>query len=77
MPRLIPVHYGKFCKFLEYVGLTFKRQKGSHLVYVRDDLPRPIIVPKKKALSRNIILTNLRSLGISKEKYLDIITKIR
>lgn len=77
MSRLIPVHYGKFCKFLEYIGLTFKRQKGSHLVYVRDDLPRPVIVPEKKILSRNVIMTNLRTLDISKEKYLEIMAKIK
>lgn len=77
MPRLEPIHYGKFCKFLEYVGCAFKRQKGSHLIYVRDDLIRPIVVPAKKNLSRTVILSNLKTLGIDREKYLRILSEIK
>lgn len=77
MPRLEPVYYGKFCKFLEYVGCTFKRQKGSHLIYVRNDLIRPIVVPAKKNLSRAVIQSNLKTLGIDRDKYLRILSKIK
>lgn len=54
MPHLTPVHYGKFCKFLEYIGCEFDRQKGSHLIYKRSDLNRPIVFPASKELSRII-----------------------
>lgn len=77
MPRLEPIHYGQFCKFLEYVGCTFKRQKGSHLIYVRDDLVHPIVVPAKKNLSRTVIQSNLKTLGIDRDKYLRILSEIK
>ncbi|MCD4780047.1 MAG: type II toxin-antitoxin system HicA family toxin [Candidatus Omnitrophica bacterium] len=77
MPRLTPIHYGKFCKFLDYVGCSFKHQTGSHLIYTRTDLRRPIVVPKKKQLSMTVIQSNLRTLVISKEKYLEIIKIIK
>ena len=77
MSRLEPIHYGKFCKFLEHVGCTFKRQRGSHLIYVRDDLPRPIVVPAKKNLSFTVIQANLRTLGIDRDKYLRILSEIK
>ena len=77
MSRLIPVHYGKFCKFLEYVGCEFVRKTGSHLIYRRNDLPRSIVVPEHKELSMTVIFSNLKTLGISKEKYQEIMEKIK
>ncbi len=77
MPHLVPVHYGKFAKFLEYIGCEFVRQKGSHLIYKRSDLNRPIVFPASKQLSRIVIANNLKTLNISKEKYLEIMGKIR
>lgn len=77
MPHLTPVHYGKFCKFLEYIGCQFVRQKGSHLIYRRNDLPRSIVVPEHKELSMTVIMSNLKTLGISKEKYQEIMEKIK
>jgi len=77
MPHLTPLHYGKFWKFLEYVGCRFERQRGSHLIYTRSDLARPIVFPAKKQLSRTVILSNLKTLNISKEKYLEIMQKIK
>ena len=77
MQHLTPIHYGKFTKFLEYIGCEFERQKGSHLIYKRSDLKRPIVFPAHKELSRTVILNNLRTLNISKEKYLEILEKIK
>ncbi len=76
MPHLTPIHYGKFCKFLEYIGCEFKRKKGSHLIYTRHDLSRPIVIPEHKHLSLIVITGNLKTLGISKEKYLKLLEKI-
>jgi predicted RNA binding protein YcfA (HicA-like mRNA interferase family) len=75
MPRLKPVSWQKFEKFLLKSGCKFERQKGDHRVYSKQGLKRPIIIPAVKELPRNVILSNLRTLGISKEDYLRIITK--
>lgn len=77
MPHLTPINSWKFHKFLEYVGCEFKRKKGSHLIYHRSDLSRPIVVPERKELPTFVILNNLRLLNISKEKYLLILEKIK
>jgi len=76
MPHLTPISYKKFEKFLLYIGCTFKRQKGSHRVYWRTDLVRPVIVPAHKKLSVFVIRTNLRTLNISHEQYLEILNKM-
>jgi len=77
MPRLVPIYYGKFAKFLEYIGCEFDRKKGSHLIYKRSDLLRPIVFPASKELSTIVIMSNLKTLGISKDKYLEIFEKIK
>lgn len=59
-----------FEKFLLEHGCTFKRMKGDHRVYTRDELKRPLIVPQYDPLPPFIILNNLRILGASKEALL-------
>ena len=73
MPRLTPIHYRKFEKFLKYVGCVFIRQKGDHLIYNRSDLKRPIVVPKDISIPPFVIRNNLRTLQISIKEYLNII----
>ncbi len=76
MPRLTPIHWKKFEKFLLYVGCTFERQKGDHRVYWRDGLKRPVILPTRSNLPVFIIRNNLRTLNISTQDYLQILKKI-
>ncbi len=36
----------ELARLCEADGWTFDRQKGSHMVYVKEGVPRPIVVPK-------------------------------
>lgn len=76
MPHIAPIHYGLFHKFLLYVGCEFHRKKGSHSIYKRFDLHRPIVVPERKNIPVFIIKNNLKLLNISNEKYLEILEKL-
>ena len=38
----------ELAKLCEAEGWTFDRQKGSHMVYVKEGVPRPIIIPKRR-----------------------------
>ncbi len=76
MPRITPINWKKFEKFLLYVGCRFDRQKGDHRIYWREGLPRPIVVPRDAQLPVFIIRNNLRILQISAEEYLDILKRI-
>lgn len=76
MTRIAPLHWRDFEKFLFYVGCEFKREKGDHRVYWREGIRRPIIVPREKDLPIFIIRNNLRTLGIGREEYLEIMKKI-
>ena len=76
MAALRPIRYSKFEKFLKAVGCHLVRQVGDHRVWDRPDLIRPVIVRTKKDLPIMEIKSNLRTLGISTQEYLNIIEKI-
>jgi len=76
VPHLTPIDYKTFHKFLIYIGCTFIRKHGSHCIYTRSDLKRPIVVPERKEIPTFVILNNLRLLNIPKEKYLKILEEI-
>ena len=67
------VDWKRFEKFLLKIGCEFKSQESRHLKYKKPGLPRPIIVPKAKELPDSIIMNNLRTLGISREYFVEVI----
>ena len=73
MPKLRPVPWKAFEKFLLRSGCIFKRQEGSHRVYWKDGISRPIIVQAKSKVPVFIIQNNLRTLGIDRADYLHAI----
>lgn len=76
MTRLAPVHYRKFERFLLSVGCRFVRQKGDHRIYVKEGLPRPLVVPAVKYKYQFFIIrNNLRLLNISIEEYCSFMSK--
>jgi predicted RNA binding protein YcfA (HicA-like mRNA interferase family) len=77
MGKLTPVSPQEFEKFLKYIGCTFVRQKGSHRVFTRAGLIRPVIVPFHSGdLPTFVVRNNLRVLNISLEDYLDILSRM-
>ena len=76
MARLTPIHWKRFEKFLLFMGCHFEREKGDHRIYWRGDLKRPVVIPRDKELPVFVIRNNLRILGISPKKYLEILKRI-
>jgi predicted RNA binding protein YcfA (HicA-like mRNA interferase family) len=76
MPRLVPIHWKTFEKFLLYVGCRLEREKGDHRIYSRDGLKRPVVVPRDTQLPVFIIRNNLRVLNIEVKTYLEIMKRL-
>lgn len=76
MPRLTPVDWKKFDKFLLFIGCNFIREKGDHRIYWRDGLRRPIVIPRDNPLPIFVIRNNLKVLGMSVDEYLEILKRI-
>ncbi len=71
MPKIIPISWRKFGKFLLSVGCELHHTGGDHLIYKKKGLKRPIVVPKIRDIPQFIILNNLRVLGINRDEYLE------
>ena len=76
MPKIHPVPWKVFEKFLLRAGCVLKRQESSHRVYTREGLKRPIILQAKGAVPVFIILNNLRTLGMDRDEYLAIVESL-
>ncbi len=75
MPRLTPVHWKTLeCVFLAD-GFRFERQKGSHRSYVKPGVLRPVIIPTYKEVGVEIIKRNLRTAGMSRERYFRLLAQ--
>ena len=75
MPRLASISWKEFERFLLSSGCEFKRQKGSHRVYTKTGLKRPLVVPTYGEVPIFIIRNNLRILGVTIEEYLNILKR--
>ena len=73
MPKICTIHYRKLARVFERKGFVLDRQEGDHLIYVRKDIKRPIIIPMYKSIPVFIILNNLKTAGISRQEYLELL----
>ena len=69
MPRITPVNWKVLeCIFLKN-GFVFDRQVGDHRSYVKLGIARPVVIPTYKEIDTDIILSNMRTAGMSRERY--------
>jgi len=77
MPRITPVHW----KILECIfqkdGFIFERQEGDHRSYVKKGVPRPVVIPTYKEIDKDIIFSNMRTAGMSREKYFKLLNQCK
>ncbi len=74
--KIIPVPYTRLVKVFELEGFAVRRRKGDHLILTKAGIKRPVVI---KTSPRDVpvthILTNLRTAGISRERYFDLLDR--
>lgn len=75
MPRLAPVSWRVLTRVFEYDGWTLGRTKGDHLVYTKSGFARPVVIPKDNRVETFIILNNIRTAKISRERYFELLKR--
>jgi len=66
----LPVISGMECvKALEKIGFLVDRQRGSHIVLVRENPRATISVPDHKELDRGTLQAIIRQVGLSVEEF--------
>jgi len=75
--RLTPQSWQTLVKVFKALGFTEKPTKAtSHIVMTKPKTLRPVIIPKYSEVGLDIITSNLRTAGVSREKYLEILAKL-
>jgi predicted RNA binding protein YcfA (HicA-like mRNA interferase family) len=75
--KIVPVHYLKLVRVFELDGFTVKRQKGDHLILTKPAINRPVVIktsPREVPVTH--ILTNLRTAGLSRERYFELLAQV-
>lgn len=75
MSRIAPIPYHKLIRVLELEGFTLVRQRGDHMVFSKEGVLRPVVVPRHAALPIFIIKNVLRTARISRERYFELLEK--
>src|SRR2546425_1269216 len=76
MTRITPVQHRKIVRVLELEGFVLARQRGSHMVFVKTGIERPVVVPQYDPLPVFIIKNVLRTARISRERYFELLEGI-
>lgn len=75
MSRIIPIKYELLVRIFLQEGFIYQRTRGDHLVYSKISIPRPLIIPMYSAIPVFIIKNLLRTAGISRDKYFELLNK--
>ena len=74
--KIKPTHYQVQVKIFEMAGCVYSRTKGDHVIYHYLGAVRPVVIPKYKEVPAFVIKNNMRIIGMSREKYLELLQKV-
>lgn len=73
MRAIRPTSYEVQVKIFVAAGCKYSHTQGDHLVYHYPGAIRPVVIPKYKEVPVFIINNNMKVIGLSREKYLQIL----
>ncbi len=71
-----PTSYQVQVKIFEAAGCVYVRTQGDHLIYHYPGAIRPVVIPKYKEVPVFIIKNNMKAIGMSRERYADLMDKV-
>lgn len=77
MPKIVPINYKILLKVFEAEGCRGVRHEGSHVVLTKPGIKRPVVIPTYDQIPVFIIKNCLRTAGISRDRYLELIGQLR
>jgi len=75
MPRILPTDWKIQLKVFERYGCRYKRKEGSHHVLTFPGARRAVVIPEYDEIDVEIIKNNMRTVGMSREKYFELLKK--
>lgn len=75
--KIVPIDYRKLVRVFEMEGFRVVRQKGDHLILTKPGVTRPLVIKiSEREVPVTHILTNLRTAGISRDRYFELLDKL-
>ena len=69
MSRITPVHWKVLVCIFEKAGFIFDRQKGSHMVFSKKGIWRPVVIPRYSQIDDDIIINLIHTAKIDRPVY--------
>jgi predicted RNA binding protein YcfA (HicA-like mRNA interferase family) len=76
MAKISPIDWKRLLKIFELYGCQYVRKKGSHHILRYPGAKRAIVIPEYDEIDNDIIKTNMRTVGMSREEYLALLEQI-
>jgi len=76
MSRATPTSWKVQVKIFEKFGCKFLRQKGDHLIFDYPAAKRAVVIPKYDNVPVFIIKNNMKVVGMTPEKYREILKEV-
>ncbi len=76
MAKLTPTDWKTQLKIFEAYGCRYKRKKGSHHILIYPGAKRAVVIPEYDEVDLDIIKNNMRTVGMSRDKYLQLLEKV-
>jgi predicted RNA binding protein YcfA (HicA-like mRNA interferase family) len=75
MPKITPTSWKVLVKIFEADGFIKNRISGDHIVLVKNGVARPVVIPKYSEIGLDIIKSNMRTAGMSRDRYFELLRK--
>lgn len=76
-PRITPLSWKILEKIFILDGFVYKRTRGDHRLYEKPGVIRPIVIPMYDEVDDDIIHTNMRTAGMSRDRYFELLKKVK
>ena len=73
--KISPTDWRTQMKVFERYGCKYKRKKGSHHILTYPGAKRAVVIPEYQEIDVDIIKNNMRTVGMSREEYFELLGK--
>jgi len=77
MPKIVPIPASRLRKVFEKAGFKCVRIEGDNYVYTKQGIMRPVVIPDWPEIPVFIIKNNIRTAGMSRELYFELLKRAK
>ena len=78
MPKITALHWEKLVQIFELDGFSISGRVGDHIRMTKSGVRRPIVIKTSpRQVPPELIRINLTTAGMSRERYFELLDKVR